>query len=199
MKKKAKEAKKLEETSTNDGIIFDSQNYRTHSKLNKKIIKKSLDELGAGRSVLMDSENCLIAGNGVKEQWGNRPIKIVETDGSELIVVKRTDLKTQDKKRKKLALIDNHASDTSDFSFQEINKDFSAIELEEWNVKDKGYFQQVQKNIETFHEERIPYPITIVVDKKDYEEWMLIKKHLKIDKDIKAFKKILNLTQDQND
>jgi len=195
MKKKANEAKKSEENSTNDGIIFDSQNYRTHSKLNKKIIKKSLDELGAGRSVLMDSENCLIAGNGVKEQWGDRPIKIVETDGSELIVVKRTDLKTQDKRRKKLALIDNHASDTSDFTFSEINKDFSTEELDQWNLKDKGYFQQVQKNIETFHEEKIPYPIIIVVDKKDYEEWMEIKKALKIDKDVKAFKTILKLSQ----
>ena len=195
MKKKANEAKKLEENNTNDGIIFDSQNYRTHSKLNKKIIKKSLDELGAGRSVLMDSENCLIAGNGVKEQWGDRPIKIIETDGSELIVVKRTDLKTQDKRRKKLALIDNHASDTSDFTFSEINKDFTTEELEQWNVKDKGYFQQVQKNIETFHEEKIPYPITIVVDKKDYEEWMEIKKALKVDKDVKAFKTILKLSK----
>ena len=60
MKKKENEPKKLEGISTNDGIKFDEQNYRTHSKLNKKIIKKSLDELGAGRSVLMDSENCLI-------------------------------------------------------------------------------------------------------------------------------------------
>ena len=154
-----------------------------------------MDELGAGRSVLMDSENCLIAGNGVKEQWGDRPIKIIETDGSELIVVKRTDLKTQDKRRKKLALIDNHASDTSDFTFSEINKDFTAEELEQWNVKDKGYFQQVQKNIETFHEEKIPYPITIVVDKKDYEEWMEIKKALKVDKDVKAFKTILKLSK----
>ena len=195
MKKKENGLKKSEENSISDGIIFDDQNYRTHSKANKKIIKKSLDELGAGRSILMDSENCLIAGNGVKEQWGDRPVKIVETDGSELIVVKRTDLKTTDKKRKKLALIDNHASDTSDFSFSEINKDFTPEELNEWNVKDKGYFQQIQKNDETFHDEKIPYPITIVVDKSDYEEWIEIKRTLKIEKDTKAFKQILKLAQ----
>lgn len=195
MKKKENGLKKSEENSISDGILFDDQNYRTHSKANKKIIKKSLDELGAGRSILMDSENCLIAGNGVKEQWGDRPVKIVETDGSELIVVKRTDLKTTDKKRKKLALIDNHASDTSDFSFSEINKDFTPEELNEWNVKDKGYFQQIQKNNETFNDEKIPYPITIVVDKSDYEEWIEIKRTLKIEKDTKAFKQILKLAQ----
>jgi len=93
-------------------IKQDNRNYRRHSDKNKRIIKKSLDEFGAGRSILIDNEGEIIAGNGVMEQWGNKPIKIVETDGTELIVVKRTDLNTDDEKRKQLALIDNHASDT---------------------------------------------------------------------------------------
>lgn len=49
-------------------IKFDKRNYRKHSKKNKELIKKSLTELGAGRSVLVDAEGCLIAGNGVYEQ-----------------------------------------------------------------------------------------------------------------------------------
>ena len=119
-------------------IKLDSKNYRVHSDKNKMIIDKSLKELGAGRSILIDSENEIIAGNGVFEQAEkqNIKIKIVETDGTELIAVKRTDLKTGDKKRKKLALIDNHSTDTSNFDFEVINGDFEEVELEEWGIEE---------------------------------------------------------------
>ena len=119
-------------------IKLDSKNYRVHPDKNKMIIDKSLKELGAGRSILIDSENEIIAGNGVFEQAEkqNIKIKIVETDGTELIAVKRTDLKTNDKKRKKLALIDNHSTDTSNFDFEVINVDFEEVELEEWGVEE---------------------------------------------------------------
>ena len=119
-------------------IKLDSKNYRVHPDKNKMIIDKSLKELGAGRSILIDSENEIIAGNGVFEQAEkqNIKIKIVETDGTELIAVKRTDLKTNDKKRKKLALIDNHSTDTSNFDFEAINVDFGEVELEEWGIEE---------------------------------------------------------------
>ena len=119
-------------------IKLDSKNYRVHTDKNKMIIDKSLKELGAGRSILIDSENEIIAGNGVFEQAEkqNIKIKIVETDGTELIAVKRTDLKTNDKKRKKLALIDNHSTDTSNFDFEAINVDFEEVELEEWGIEE---------------------------------------------------------------
>ena len=51
-------------------IKKDHRNYRIHDENNKTLIKKSVDELGAGRSILIDSENEIIAGNGVYEQWG---------------------------------------------------------------------------------------------------------------------------------
>lgn len=124
-------------------IKLDSKNYRVHTDKNKMIIEKSLKELGAGRSILIDSENEIIAGNGVFEQAEkqNIKIKIVETDGTELIAVKRTDLKTNDKKRKKLALIDNHSTDTSNFDFDVINVDFGEVELEEWGIEKINKFE----------------------------------------------------------
>lgn len=94
-------------------IKFDAHNYRTHDEKNLKLIKKSLKELGAGRSIVIDSEGEIIAGNATYKQAQELglPVQVVETDGKRLIVVKRTDLKTQDKKRKKLALADNSTSD----------------------------------------------------------------------------------------
>ena len=118
-------------------ITFDQRNYRKHSKKNKDLIKKSLEELGAGRSVLLDKENSLIAGNGVFEQAKalGIPVRVVETDGSELIAVKRTDLATKDEKRKKLALADNAASDLSEWDVPLIKTDWAEDVLENWGIK----------------------------------------------------------------
>lgn len=112
----------------------DQNNYRLHNDRNRRIISKSLAELGAGRSIVVDNENCIIAGNGVFEQAQQLGLKtrIVESDGRELIVVKRTDIGTNDEKRKLLALADNHASDTSKFDIDLIMSDFEIEELDVW-------------------------------------------------------------------
>jgi hypothetical protein len=103
-------------------IVFDNQNARIHDDHNKNAIKSSLEELGTGRSVLVDSENMLIAGNGVYEQAQSLglPVRVIESDGTELIAIKRTDLKTADDKRKALALADNKTSDLSVFSDEKV-------------------------------------------------------------------------------
>lgn len=117
-------------------IKYDKKNYRKHSDQNKALIKKSIQEVGLGRSVVVDSENELIAGNGVVSQLPrDTKIKVVETDGSELVVVKRTDLKTADEKRKKLALMDNSASDKVEWEYDTLTADFDLSELEKMGVE----------------------------------------------------------------
>lgn len=118
-------------------IKFDKRNYRKHNDKNKKLIKKSLQECGAGRSIIIDNEGEIIAGNGVYEQAQKLGLKtkIVETDGSELVVVKRTDLKTDDEKRKALAVMDNSTSDTSEFDLELLTADFSVDELSDFGIE----------------------------------------------------------------
>ena len=118
-------------------IKFDKRNYRLHNDENKRVIKKSLEELGAGRSIVIDSEGEIIAGNGVYEQAQKLGIKtkIVETDGSELVVVKRTDLSTKDEKRKKRALADNAASDTSEWANDLLREDWTKEALADFSIK----------------------------------------------------------------
>ena len=118
-------------------IKFDKRNYRKHDKKNKSLIKKSLEKFGAGRSIVVDAEGEIIGGNGVYEQAQKLGLKtkIVETDGSELVVVKRTDLKTDDDKRKALAVMDNSTSDTSEFDFELLTADFSVDELEDFGIE----------------------------------------------------------------
>ena len=94
-------------------IKFDKRNYRKHNDKNKSLIRKSLEECGAGRSIVIDNNGEIIAGNGIYEQAQKLGLKtkIIETDGSDLVVVKRTDLNTDDEKRKRLAVMDNSTSD----------------------------------------------------------------------------------------
>ena len=107
-------------------ILFDKRNYRKHNQKNKDLIRKSLKELGAGRSIVIDNDGEIIGGNGVYEQAQklNMPVKVIESDGKELIVVKRTDLSTGDEKRKRLAVMDNSTSDTSSFDMDLLKIDF---------------------------------------------------------------------------
>lgn len=131
-------------------IRLDPGNYRKHSKKNKELIAKSLSECGAGRSVLIDRDGALIAGNGVFEQAQklNMPTKVVETDGSELIVVKRKDLSTKDIKRKKLAVMDNSSSDLSEFDLDVLKTDFTVPEIKSLGVEDPSLEVEEEKEIE---------------------------------------------------
>ena len=132
-----------------ENIKFDARNYRKHNDKNKNLIKKSLKDCGAGRSILIDSENEIIAGNGCFEQAQklNIPVRVIETDGTELIAVKRTDLKTDDEKRKQLAVMDNSTSDSSEFDFELLHADFDTEELQDWGLDVDFAIEEEEKEV----------------------------------------------------
>lgn len=157
-------SKKKKNASTQPQIKFDAHNFRYHNAENKRMIHDSLSELGAGRSIVMDNQNELIAGNGVYEQAQKlgMPVRIIETDGTELIAVKRTDLATDDMKRKKLAAADNAISDhvewnaeeirlsgLDDLTLQALHIELPEIEDKEENESQEDNFDEEQETIET--------------------------------------------------
>lgn len=129
-------------------IKFDKRNYRKHNSQNKDLIKKSLKECGAGRSIVIDNNDEIIAGNGIYEQAQKLGIKtkIIETDGSELVVVKRTDLNTDDEKRRQLAVMDNTTSDTSEFDYDLLKADFAIDDLLDFGVSVETEVDENLKN-----------------------------------------------------
>lgn len=131
-------------------IKFDKRNYRIHNDKNKALIAKSLDECGAGRSIVVDNEGEIIGGNGIYEAWGDKPIKVVETDGTELVVVKRTDLATDDERRKRLAVMDNSTSDSSEFDVELLKVDFDLPDLQDMGVP---AFEGSDIDIDSFFED----------------------------------------------
>ena len=78
-----------------DQLKFDDKNFNKHTEYGMSLLEKSLRENGAGRSILVDKDDNIIAGNGIVEAAINAGIsktRIVEVTGDELVVVKRTDL-----------------------------------------------------------------------------------------------------------
>ena len=133
-------------------IKFDKRNYRKHNDRNKDLIRKSLNECGAGRSIVIDNNNEIIAGNGIYEQAQELGIKtrIIETDGSELVVVKRTDLSADDEKRRKLAIMDNSTSDSSEFDVELLKVDLSIPELQDLGLP---VFEESNIDVDSFFED----------------------------------------------
>ena len=83
-------AKKLTQISD---LTPDRKNANKGTQRGRALIDKSLRELGAGRSILTDASGQVIAGNKTLEQANAMGllVRVVETDGSELVVVQRTD------------------------------------------------------------------------------------------------------------
>lgn len=95
-------------------LIQDDKNANNGTEIGRRLIAESVRTFGLGRSVLVDKDNRLIAGNKAQEATLENGIEktiVVETDGSELIVVKRTDISLDDDRGRGLALADNRTAE----------------------------------------------------------------------------------------
>ena len=114
-------------------LKFDDKNFNKHTEYGMSLLEKSLREFGAGRSVLVDKDNNIIAGNGIVESAINAGItktRVVETTGDELVVVKRTDVELDSKKGRRMAYADN-ATSSVDLEWDEDNIR-GELEEDEW-------------------------------------------------------------------
>lgn len=138
-------------------LKFDKRNYRKHNKENLDLISKSIKEVGFGRSIVINSDNEIICGNGVTSTLQQDvKLKVVETDGTELIVVKRNDLKTGDIKQTKLGILDNSASDSSEFDLELLSEDFNPSELIEMGINSEDLEGITNNDSEEIQEDETP-------------------------------------------
>lgn len=82
------------------------------SEYGNKLIKHSIKTLGLGRGIVVDKDNNVICGNKVlknAKQLGYNKIRVIETQGDELVVVKRVDIGANTKIGLEMALVDNLA------------------------------------------------------------------------------------------
>ena len=94
----------------------DPRNARRHTERNLAAIETSLTEVGAARSIVVDETGTILAGNATVQaakQVGIERLRIIETDGTELVAVRRSGLTPEQKTR--LALLDNRSAELAEW------------------------------------------------------------------------------------
>ena len=97
-------------------LLPDPRNSRRHNARNIGTIADGLQEVGAARSIVIDENGTILAGNGVVEaaaQAGIERVQVVDADGETLVAVRRTGLTAAQKTR--LSLLDNRAAELADW------------------------------------------------------------------------------------
>jgi hypothetical protein len=101
----------------------DRRNARRRTERSSALIESSLSEFGAARSIVIDENGTVLAGNGTVEaaaSLGIDRVLVVPTDGNTLVAVQRTDL--SDRQKRRYAIADNRASDLSEWDAQTLSE-----------------------------------------------------------------------------
>lgn len=123
-----------------DSLIPDNKNFNKGTEFGDHLMDESLRKFGLGRSILLDKNDRIIAGNKTAEkaaELGFENVLVVETDGNTLVAVKRKDVDLDSAKGREFALADNATSKANlcfdtNLIMQEAEKfDFDP---EEWGV-----------------------------------------------------------------
>lgn len=122
-------------------LVQDDHNLNKGTKEGQEMIEKSFSELGAGRSILLDKDNKIIAGNKSQQAAiaaGIKKVRVIETTGDVLVAVKRKDVSLDSAEGRALALVDN-ASHQENISWDKIElanvADMIGLEeMEEWGI-----------------------------------------------------------------
>jgi len=112
----------MSDPKTLNDLIPDPDNARLHNDRNIGMIVDAIGEVGLSRSIVIDENDVILAGNGVTEaarKAGKSKVMVVDADGDTLVAVRRSGLSDEEKKR--LALYDNRTGELAAW-------DFSALE-----------------------------------------------------------------------
>ena len=114
-------------------LIQDPKNARKRTAQSKHLIQESLNRYGAARSIVIDETDRILAGNGTIEgakAAGISKVRIIETDGNEIIAVRRTGLSEHEKVG--LALADNRTSDLSEWDAEMLHNLSQEQDIAPW-------------------------------------------------------------------
>ena len=143
-----------------DSLIPDDKNFNKGTEFGEHLMDESLRKFGLGRSILIDKNNRIIAGNKTAEKAadiGFDNVIIVETNGNSLVAVKRTDIDLDSAKGRELALADNATSKANlSFDTDLIFEQATAFnfEPEDWGIsmpepEEEPEHEEPQKEIST--------------------------------------------------
>jgi len=116
-----------EKISTIGDLIQDRTNPRKHNPRNLKTIVDSLHDVGFARSIVIDEDNNILAGNGVTEAAaiaGIEKVIEIEADGNTIIAVRRRGL--TDGQKQRLKYFDNRSGELAEWNVEQLFADMGA-------------------------------------------------------------------------
>jgi hypothetical protein len=120
-------------------LVPDPKNRRKHTPRNIGMIEDAMQAVGAARSIVIDENNVIHAGNGAVEAAANvgiTKVRVVDADGDEIIAVRRRNL-TQEQWRR-LAMYDNRTQELSTWNPEQLKLDLAdGFELKPWFSSDE--------------------------------------------------------------
>jgi hypothetical protein len=102
----------------------DLANRRQRTQRSARMLTESLEQLGAARSIVIDENDEVLAGNGVLEaaaEVGITDVQIVDSDGKTLIAVRRRGLSPDEKRA--LSLYDNRTAELAEWVPEQLATD----------------------------------------------------------------------------
>ena len=131
-------------------LAQDQHNFNKGTEGGAKLMERSLNELGAGRSILIDKNGNIIAGNKTQEaaiKAGITKVRVIETTGNELVAVKRTDVDIDSAEGRKMAYLDNLTTQVN-LTWDETELQAVQADVEGFDVADFGFDIMLQPNID---------------------------------------------------
>lgn len=170
-------------------LIPDDKNFNRGNEYGNSLIEKSFRKFGAGRSILIDKNNRIIAGNKSVENAaavGLEDVQIVESDGKRIIAVKRTDIDLDSPEGREMALADNATAKANIvFDAELVEAELGEAVCEEWGVEigvsdefgtdfnlpggDKAPFQQMTFTLADEQAEQIKNAISDIKETEEYK------------------------------
>lgn len=157
-------------------LIPDDRNFNRGKEFGQHLIEKSLRELGAGRSILIDKNNRIIAGNKTTENAAAidmEDVIVVETDGTKLVAVKRTDIDLDSEQGRRMALADNATSaanlEWDEDALKAMEQEMDNFDPEEWGVISNEYMDIDKFFEENYNEKKKEMKIEVIIS-SDYNE-----------------------------
>jgi DNA modification methylase len=104
------------------------------------MVVDALQEVGAARSIVIDEDNVILAGNGVTEaaaEAGITKLRVIDASGDELIAVRRSGLSEEQKRA--LAIYDNRTGELATWNYEQLKADKDAgLSLQPfWTVEEE--------------------------------------------------------------
>jgi DNA modification methylase len=155
-------------------LVPDDKNFNKGSEYGNSLIEKSFRKFGAGRSILLDKNNRIIAGNKSVENAGAigmEDVQIVESDGKRIIAVKRTDIDLDSPEGREMALADNASAKANIvFDAELVEAELGEAVCEEWGVESSV---KLEAEEDDFNGVPPKEPITVLGDLYELNEHRL--------------------------